>query len=189
MPTLKSRPVLAALTVFCTAAALAPATALGAGSGGIGPGTGPAPTTPGSKAKLMPNGQAAAPADAPEEVQRAIAAANEIDDRGYCLGGGHRSWKSRCYDCSGALSYVLGPRGAGLLDSPLSSGDFNKVGEPGKGGWITVYYNGGHAFVAIAGLRFDTSVPDDGQFGPGWGKRIKDGMVNGPFRKRHFAGL
>ena len=189
MPTLKLRPFLAAVAVLFGTVALAPASVLGASSGGIGPGAGPAPTTPGSKAKLMPNGQAAAPADAPEEVQRAIAAANEIDDRGYCSGGGHSRWKSRCYDCSGAVSYVLGPNGAGLLDSPLPSGDFKKVGDRGKGGWITVYYNGGHAFVAIAGLRFDTSVPDDGESGPGWGKRIKDGLVNGPFRKRHFAGL
>jgi len=175
--------------VALCAMALLPTAALAAGSGGIGPGGGSTPTTPGGKAKLMPNGQAAAPANAPEEVKRAIAAANEIDDRGYCSGGGHGRWNSRCYDCSGAVSYVLGPKGAGLMNSSLPSGDFNKVGRGGKGEWITVYYNGGHAFVAIAGLRFDTSIPDDGDSGPGWGKRIKDGMVNGPFRKRHFTGL
>jgi hypothetical protein len=169
--------------------ALVPATAsAAAGSGGIGPG-GTTTTTPGSRAKLMPNGRAAAPADAPPEVQAAIAAANEIDDSSYCTGGGHQRWRSRCYDCSGAVSYVLGRKGAGLLDSPLPSGDFRKWGDPGKGSWITVYYNGGHAFMTIAGLRFDTSIPDDGDEGPGWSKDVKAGLVNGPFKKRHFAGL
>jgi hypothetical protein len=173
-------------------ASSAPASVLAAGSGGVGPGGGGAEattTTPGSRAKLLPSGLAAAPADAPAEVQQAIAAANQIDAAGYCRGGGHARWKSRCYDCSGAVSYVLGPKGAGILDSPLPSGDFRSWGEPGKGSWITVYYNGGHTFVAIAGLRFETSIPDDGQDGPGWSRDIKAGMVNGPFKKRHFAGL
>lgn len=175
---------------LCAGAVALPGSALAAGSGGVGPGGSTAPTvTPGSKAKLLPSGLAAAPADAPPQVQQAIAAANEIDDRGYCSGGGHGQWKSRCYDCSGAVSYVLGPRGAGILDSPLPSGDFKRWGEPGKGGWITVYYNGGHAFVAIAGLRFDTSIPDDGESGPGWSKDIKAGFANGPFKKRRYAGL
>ena len=33
-------------------------------------------------------------------------------------------------------------------------------GERGKGHWITVYTNPGHAYVVIAGLRLDTSVGD-----------------------------
>jgi len=160
-----------------------------AGSGGIDPTSAPPAPVPGVKAKLLPSGLAAPPAGAPVEVQRAIAAANAIDDAGYCRGGGHGKWNSRCYDCSGAISYALGPKGAGILDSPLPSYDFNKWGEPGRGGWITVYYNRGHAFVVIAGLRFDTSVPDDGERGPGWSKSVKAGMVNGPFKKRYYAGL
>ncbi len=177
-----------------------PATALagnhrGDGSGGVGPGgvgpdgtTQPAPV-PGTKAKLLPNGQARAPEGAPIEVQQAIAAANSIDDTGYCSAGGHADFESRCYDCSGAVSYVLGPDGAGLLDSPLDSTGFKKWGERGKGSWITVYTNPGHAFVVIAGLRFDTSIPDDGAEGPGWSKDVKAGNVNGPFQKRHELGL
>ena len=39
-------------------------------------------------------------------------------------------------------------------------------GEPGRGQWITVYTNPGHAYVVIAGLRFDTSGP--GERGPRW---------------------
>ena len=138
-----------------------------AGSGGIDPNSAPPAPVPGVKAKLLPNGLAAPPAGAPIEVQRAIQAANSIDDAGYCTGGGHGKPNSRCYDCSGAVSYALGRRGANILDSPLPSYDFNNWGEPGLGGWITVYYNGGHAFVTIAGLRFDTSMPDDGRGGPG----------------------
>jgi hypothetical protein len=33
-------------------------------------------------------------------------------------------------------------------------------GAPGPGQWITVYTNPGHAFVMIAGLRFDTGYRD-----------------------------
>ena len=160
-----------------------------AGSGGVDPSVAPPAPVPGVKAKLLPSGLAAPPAGAPVEVQRAIQAANSIDDAGYCTGGGHGKPNSRCYDCSGAVSYALGPFGADILDSPLPSYDFTDWGEAGKGGWITVYYNRGHAFVTIAGLRFDTSVPDDGEVGPGWSKDVKAGLVNGPFKKRYYAGL
>lgn len=159
-----------------------------ASSGGVGPGGGaPAPEVAGPKAKLTNDGFAVAPAGAPKAVKRAIAAANSIDDAGYCSGGGHKG--SNCYDCSGAVSYVLGPKGANVLKAPLPSGSFRSWGEAKRGSWITVYYNGGHAFVEIAGLRFDTSIPDDGQEGPGWSKDVKAGLVNGPFKKRHPLGL
>jgi len=186
--------LLVATATVCAGASIVPAAALADdGSGGVGPGgagtTTTTTTTPGGHAKLLPSGLASAPADAPVEVQNAIAAANEIDGTSYCTGGGHRQWRSRCYDCSGAVSYVLGPKGADILDSPLPSGDFRKWGARGRGAWITVYYNGGHAFMSIAGLRFDTSIPDDGQSGPGWSKDVKAGLVNGPFEKRHYAGL
>ena len=185
----KSSPVrkrAATVAVCAIAAAVAlPASAL-AGSGGVGPDS-PAPVpVAGSKAKLLPSGQARPPADAPLEVQRAIQAANEIDDAGYCTGGGH---KGHCFDCSGAVSHVLGPEGADILASPLDSGSLRKWGERGRGTWITVYTNPGHAYVVIAGLRFDTSVPDDGASGPGWSKDVKAGLVNGPFQKRHYLGL
>ena len=191
MPSLRTR-VLGGTIAACLAFAAVPGAAM-AGSGGVGPGGpgAPAPTpVAGEKAKLLASGLAAAPESAPVEVQRAIKAANSIDGASYCTGGGHRSWKrSRCYDCSGAVSYVLGPKGAGILDSPLPSGNFAKWGYRGKGGWISVYANAGHAYVVIAGLRFDTSQPDDGASGPGWSKDVKAGLVNGPFKIRHAAGL
>jgi hypothetical protein len=110
---------------------------------------------PGAVATLLPDGTAAAPADAPVEVQNAIFAANQIQDRPYIYGGGHRSFKSRGYDCSGTVSYAL--HGGGLLDSPLDSGSFMSWGEKGPGQWITIFTNPGHAYVILAGLRLDTS--------------------------------
>jgi hypothetical protein len=186
--TARSRALAAAL---CAGALLACPAAAGAGSGGVGPGGAAeaSQTVAGGKAKLLRSGLAAAPENAPAPVKRAIAAANAIDAAGYCSGGGHRSWRSRCYDCSGTISYALGPKGAGILDSPRPSGAFRSWGTRGKGSWITVYYNGGHAYAVIAGLRLDTSQPDDGAEGPGWSRDVKAGLVNGPFKKRHYPGL
>jgi hypothetical protein len=155
-------------------AALAPATAFGdTGSGSTGT-TGPTETTPppgntggvspsdpqfqpAEKGKIL-NGIAIAPASAPPEVFAAIAAANKIARKPYRYGGGHGSFRSRGYDCSGAVSYAL--HGASLVTKPLDSSDFMNWGEAGVGRWITVYANPGHAFVIIAGLRFDTGFRD-----------------------------
>jgi len=113
-------------------------------------------STPGAVAKLLPDGTAAAPADAPPQVQSAIWAANHIQDKPYRYGGGHKDFDDTAYDCSGTVSYML--HGGGLLDSPLDSSSFMKWGEKGEGAWITVYTNPGHAYAVIAGLRLDTSV-------------------------------
>ena len=142
---------------------------------------------PGSQATLLPDGSAAAPADAPPEVQAAIFAANKLLDKPYKYGGGHAKVEDSGYDCSGTVSYAL--LAANLIKSPLDSSSFMRWGLTGKGTWITVYSNPGHAYVVIAGLRFDTSQPDDGQDGPGWSKDVKAGLVNGPFHKRHWVGL
>ena len=39
-------------------------------------------------------------------------------------------------------------------------------GKRKRGRWITIYANGGHAYMEIAGLRFDTS--GRGKDGPRW---------------------
>jgi hypothetical protein len=111
---------------------------------------------PGAAAQLLPDGTAAAPADAPVEVQSAIFAANRLNGKPYRYGGGHGRWEDRGYDCSGTVSYAL--HGAGLLTSPLDSGSFMRWGEKGPGQWITIYTNRGHAYAVIAGLRLDTSA-------------------------------
>jgi cell wall-associated NlpC family hydrolase len=110
----------------------------------------------GSKAKVLRSGQAIAPADAPPVVKRIIAAGNRIASKPYRYGGGHGRWKDSGYDCSGSVSYAL--HGAGLLDSALPSGPFMSWGDAGPGAWVTIYANGGHAYMEVAGLRFDTSA-------------------------------
>ncbi len=119
----------------------------------------PAPqniTVPCAVAQLLPDGSAAAPADAPPQVQQAIWSANLIQDKPYVYGGGHGDFEDDGYDCSGTVSYAL--HGAGLLETALDSGSFMKWGEKGPGQWITVYTNPGHAYAVIAGLRLDTSA-------------------------------
>jgi hypothetical protein len=110
----------------------------------------------GSVAQLLPDGSAAAPADAPVQVQQAIWAANRLQDKPYKYGGGHAKIEDTGYDCSGTVSYAL--IAAGLLESPLPSGPFMRWGEKGRGQWITVYAHSGHAYAVIAGLRLDTSA-------------------------------
>jgi hypothetical protein len=144
-----------ALTVF--AFLVLPGTALAQSTGGAEY-VAPPPaniTTPGAKAKLLPDGTAAAPADAPVEVQQAIWAANRLKELPYKYGGGHAKVEDNGYDCSGTVSYAL--IHAGMLESPLPSGSFMKWGERGRGAWITVFANRGHAYAVIAGLRLDTS--------------------------------
>jgi hypothetical protein len=144
------------------------------------------PVVPGDAAKLLPTGLAAAPADAPEEVQQAVWAANEIIGKPYRYGGGHRRVQDSGYDCSGTVSYAL--IGAGLQDSPLDSSSFMKWGESGQGDWITVFTNPGHAYVVIAGLRLDTSAAGDpnGGKGPRWRPTLRR---NRGFRARHPEGF
>ena len=125
-----------------------------------------AATGPAGKATLTSSGMAVAPANAPQSVINAIAAGNRIRKKPYIYGGGHASFKAKGYDCSGAVSYVL--HGAGLLSSPMPSGPMMKWGEPGKGKWISVFANGGHAYMVVAGLRFDTSSMGSGGNGPRW---------------------
>jgi cell wall-associated NlpC family hydrolase len=128
------------------------------------------------------HGIAYAPANAPIQVQQAIWAANALRHRPYVYGGGHQSFRSRGYDCSGTVSYAL--HGGGLLATPLDSSDFLAWGEAGKGAWITVYTNRGHAWAIIAGLRLDTSGP--GQPGPRW--RTAKRSARG-FTARHPVGF
>jgi hypothetical protein len=144
------------------------------------------PIVAGSVAKLQSNGLAAAPLGAPPEVQNAIWAANQIIGRPYVYGGGHRSFMSHGYDCSGTVSFAL--HGASLLRSPLDSGSFMRWGLAGKGDWFTIYTNPGHAFAVIAGLRLDTSPAGDssGLRGPRWRPVLRS--TRG-FRARHPLGF
>ena len=130
------------------------------------------PPPPPEKATLS-NGRLIAPASAPTRVKRVIAAANQIVEKPYIYGGGHkpyrRGWLDRGYDCSGSVSHAL--HGGGFLRSPLPSGALMSWGRRGPGRWITVYAAGYHAYVVVAGFRFDTSMRDRDAPGPSTGPR------------------
>jgi hypothetical protein len=144
------------------------------------------PTVPGTLARLR-CGQAAAPAGAPLAVKRAIWAANQLWRKPYILGGGHKSFTDRGYDCSGTVSYALA--GAGLLKSPISSSEFRKFGERGRGKWITIYARNGHTYALIAGLRLDTTpyLTAHDRWAPGW--QVAERVPAGGFEARHPVGL
>jgi hypothetical protein len=140
------------------------------------------------KAKLDKHGDAIAPAGAPKPVVKAIKAANEINKMPYRYGGGHSKKKhQKGYDCSGAVSHAL--QGGKMLKGPEDSSGLAKWGKKGEGEWITVYANSGHAYVVIAGLRFDTSsagAEGGNQDGPRWWK--EKASTRG-YKARHPGGL
>jgi hypothetical protein len=183
----------AGLAVLVLVASLLGAVPAAAQTGGMEPpGSTTTPTTtapaPSGSAQIQPSGKARPPANAPLAVRRAIKAANKIHTRPYVWGGGHGSFKSRGYDCSGAVSYVL--HAAGLLRSPMVSGTLaTRWGAPGVGQWITVYANGGHAWMVIAGLRYDTSSAGD-SVSQGSGPRWRYTMQSGAgYAARYYPGL
>ena len=146
-----------------------PAPTPGAASGETtAPPTESVPPPNGSTATINSDGTATAPADAPQVVKEVIAAGNEISNSPYLYGGGHGSFDSPGgYDCSGSISYAL--NGGGLLSAPLDSTGFMTWGEGGPGSWITVYSNPGHAYMVVAGIRFDTSGAP-----PRWQSELRD---------------
>jgi peptidoglycan hydrolase CwlO-like protein len=122
------------------------------------------------------------PAGAPEAVRQVIAAGNAIATLPYIYGGGHASFHADGYDCSGSVSYALAA--AGLVSSPMVSGDFEDWGEAGPGKWITIYANAGHVWMDVAGWRFDTvALAESGTRWARGGGEFSDMVV------RHPAGL
>jgi hypothetical protein len=183
-----------AATCLSLAALAVPASAAAATGGVIPPSAAPGPPggsqvgTPTPKpppvrrvARLV-GGVAYAPAGAPLAVVRAIRAGNKLRNKPYRYGGGHASFVDTAYDCSGAVSFAL--HGGKLLKAPLNSSAFMTWGLAGRGRWITVYTNPGHAYAVIAGLRFDTS--GTGGRGPRWQLEKRDPSA---FVARHPAKL
>ena len=146
----------------------------------------PAPAEPntGEVATINPDGTATAPASAPEAVKAIIESGNRIVDKPYKYGGGHGKWEDTGYDCSGSMSYAL--HGAGLLDEALTSGGFAGFGEAGEGEWVTTYASGGHSYMVVAGLRWDTGYNDSDSDGPDWSTKMRPG---GGYTARHPVGL
>ncbi len=165
---------------------------VGATTGGS-PVTAPVPAVPAKPQLLVPgsraryvNGIAAAPMSAPPAVQQIIWSGDQIIGLPYIFGGGHKSFTSPGYDCSGTVSFAL--HGASLLSTPEDSSEFEKWGSHGVGRWVTIFSNPGHAYMTVAGLRLDTSAADDpsNQQGPRW-RPLRTG--NGGYRVRHPLGL
>jgi peptidoglycan hydrolase-like protein with peptidoglycan-binding domain len=128
------------------------------------------------------DGLASAPAGAPAQVVAIIQAGNVIAHMPYRFGGGHQNWTDSGYDCSGSVSFAL--HGAGLLDTPLASYDFYTWGEAGPGQWVTIYAKDSHAYMVVAGLRFDTAASKGG--GSRW---TLDSRAPAGYVARHPAGL
>ena len=170
-----------------------PSTSAGADPAACAPGsvTG-VPLTPGERARLLPNGQAAAPADAPQAVKGIIAAGNQIVGKPYEVGGGHGiplSEIAATYDCSGSVEHLLYGGGLVPVTYDEASGGMESFGQPGPGRWVTLYANADHVFMYVAGLRWDThnaAGPGDGSTGIGWHPLVRsaDGFI-----ARHPAGL
>ena len=138
-------------------------------------------------AGLSAGGLATIPPAAPSRVAAIINAANSVARKPYVYGGGHgrladETFVDTAYDCSGSVSFALAA--AGLVDSPMDSSTLARFGKPGPGHWVTIYANAGHAFMTVAGLRFDTSGRDAG--GSRW---QADSRTVAGFTVRHPAGL
>jgi hypothetical protein len=138
-------------------------------------------------ATLTSDGEATVPPGAPARVARIIRGANEVARKPYVYGGGHgrladETWIDTAYDCSGSISFALAT--AGFIDAPMASGALARWGSPGPGRWVTIYANDGHAFMTVAGLRFDTSGRR--QTGTRWQAA---GRGTGGFTVRHPPGL
>ena len=140
-----------------------------------------APPPPGA-GSIGADGLAAAPAGAPAAVVAIIQAGNVIAHMPYRFGGGHQNWTDSGYDCSGSVSFAL--HGAGLLDTPLASYDFYTWGEAGPGQWVTIYAKDSHAYMVVAGLRYDTAASKGG--GSRW---TLDSRAPVGYVARHPAGL
>jgi len=169
---------------------------------------------PGSKAQILPNGTADAPANAPTPVQDMIAAGNRINHYPYSYGGGHGAIAQTMnqaipdpaadpggqenggpgYDCSSATDYVLYGGGYGqtlLGDQAPASTTLESVGAPGPGQWVTIYANPQHAYIEIAGIYLDTAAgegkpPNPPSTGPRW---TPHGSGPAGFIARHPPGL
>jgi hypothetical protein len=187
--TFSNKLLVAALSVACllvlAPGAMAQSSAMSGGGATFVP-----PPPPPEKGALV-DGRLVAPASAPLRVKQVITAANRIVEKPYVYGGGHRPYRrgelDRGYDCSGAVSYAL--YGGRFLRSPLPSGMLMRWGSRGTGQWITVYAHGGHAYIVVAGYRFDTSMHDPDAPGPSTGPRWSRTLrTSSAFVARHPSG-
>jgi hypothetical protein len=168
-----------------TAPSAQPPSACAAGASGV-------PLTPGPRAMLLSNGQAAAPVSAPATVKEMIAAGNQIAGKPYVYGGGHGiplSEVAPSYDCSSSVEHLLYGGGLIPVTDTVASGQLEAFGAPGPGRWVTLYASSVHVFMYVAGLRWDThdaAGAGDGSAGIGWHPLIRS---SAGFVARHPVGL
>ena len=141
-----------------------------------------------NRAAIDGNGLAIVPATAPRKLVAMMHAANDVARKPYVYGGGHgrnpgEIWFDSAYDCSGSVSYALAA--AGFLKGPQDSTSLMRFGRPGPGKWVSIYANAGHAFMVVAGLRFDTSGRQ--RTGTRW--QSADARSYAGFAVRHPPGL
>jgi cell wall-associated NlpC family hydrolase len=150
-----------------------------------GPTLRPELLVPGATARFV-DGLAAAPMGVPAVVQDIIWAGNELIGLPYIFGGGHASFISPGYDCSGTVSFAL--HGGNLLLASEDSSEFETWGSHGAGRWVAIFANPGHAYMTVAGLRLDTSPAEDPADlqGPRW-RPLR--QTNAGFIVRHPLGL
>jgi len=172
------------------------------------------PIVDGTRARILPSGEAEAPANAPAAVQAMIAAGNRINHFPYSYAGSHGDPAETMnqtnpdpaafpgnqenggpgYDCSSATSYVLwgGGFGESMLDGGVdASTALEGVGDPGPGRWVTIYANADHAYIEVAGIYLDTAAgegnpPNPPSTGPRWSTH---GTGPAGFVARHPPGL
>ena len=141
-----------------------------------------ASSTPATSTVATTTTTAGPPSSVTTALSEMTAAGDQIATLPYIWGGGHGSWVSPGYDCSGSVSYVL--HAAGLLSVPEDSSALESYGAPGPGQYVTIYANAGHAWMTIDGRRYDTvSLAEDGSR---WG--TTPGDPSG-FIVRHPIGL
>jgi len=176
---------IAAISMLAAATPIAEAATISKTNGG-GAVAGKLPATPdtvpGLRAKITRKGLAVPPAGAPEEVKAVIRAGNRIARKPYKWGGGHGRLRDSGYDCSGSISFAL--RKAKLLSYSMASTGFMSWGRRGRGDWITIRANAGHAYMIVAGLRFDTSARK--QTGSRWTAKMRSPRG---FRATHPVGF
>ncbi len=157
----------------------------------------PLPLVPGTRTQILPSGLAAAGEAAPAPVKAMVAAGNRLYGTAYDYGAGHGvslNTLQGAYDCSSAVSYLLHAGGA-LGEYALDSSQLAAYGDPGPGRYITIYANAAHAFIYVAGLRFDTvedpawdSGPNSGKPGARW--RVSETVPDwASWSVRHPPGL
>ena len=149
------------------------------------------PPPPPAKGALV-DGRLIAPASAPRRVKQVIAAANRIVEKPYVYGGGHTAYRARPASTAAMTAPAPSPTRSTAAAScaPRCRAGCSCAGAsavPGR--WITVYAHGGHAYVVVAGYRFDTSMRDRDAPGPSTGPRWSRTLrTSSAFVARHPSG-